>query len=204
MKGILIKDIFNMKEYWLIATILYVVHIILICYKGEGIYNIVGLTALLCGIIPLQAMLVDEKSRWNKYAVVLPTSRSSIAISKYILAGMTFALSYGILGIVSLTMSSFSAVISGEILLSCMLITIFYDTILIPISFLFGAEKSSIFVIVIFWGSVIGIYILMKVGVSAVILESVLQSIVFWGVGAIVLIVASLCLSIRICEGKEF
>lgn len=204
MKGILIKDIFNLKEYWLIATILYVVHIILIYYKGEGIYNVVGLTALLCGIVPLQAMLLDEKSRWNKYAVVLPTSRRSIAISKYILAGMIFVLSYGILGIVSLTMSNFSSVISGEILLICMLITIFYDTILIPLSFLFGAEKSSIFVIVIFWGSIIGIYLLIKVGVSTVILASVLRSIVLWGVGAIVLIVMSICRSIRICERKEF
>lgn len=204
MKGMLIKDIFNLKEYWLIAIILYVVHIILIYFKGEGIYNVLGLTTLLCGLIPLQAMLLDEKSRWNKYAVVLPTSRSSIAISKYILAGMIFVLSYGILGIISLTMSSFSSVISGEIIVICMLITIFYDTILIPISFLFGAEKSSILVIIIFWGSVIGIYLFIKIGVSAVILERMLRSILFWGIGAIVLIGVSILFSIKICEGKEF
>lgn len=204
MKGILIKDIINLKEYWLIATILYIVHIILIHYKGEGIFNLIGLTTLLCGLIPLQAMLLDDKYNWNRYTVILPTSRRNIAISKYILAGVMFLLGYGLLGIVSLTMSNFSSVISGKVLLVCMFLTIFYEIILIPISFIFGAQKSSVFVIVVFWGSVIGIYVLIQIGVAALILELFLHSIAFLGVGIIAMVSVSVWLSIRVCERKEF
>ena len=108
MKGLLIKDLLTIQKKYGIARIMIdicIMTILMIILKGAGAIYISFLlipTELMTMIISLSTC--DEQWKWEKYAIALPVSKTTIIKSRYIFALILSSLGF----IVSLTANSVS------------------------------------------------------------------------------------------------
>lgn len=108
MKGLLIKDLLTIQKKYGIARIIIdicIMTILMIVLKGAGAIYISFLlipTELMTMIISLSTC--DEQWKWEKYAIALPVSKTTIIKSRYIFALILSSLGF----IVSLTVNSVS------------------------------------------------------------------------------------------------
>lgn len=150
MKGLLRKDFLviakQMKLYLLLIPIMAIV--------GGG--SMASIAILLGAMLPMTAIAYDEQSKWNELAVMMPYSKKSIVLSKYLLGYLCMAgtallfAAAQLLAAVILHMNlneSFSLVLLS-IIGSLLLIAV--NT---PIMFRFGSQKGR-FVFIGFMGLV--------------------------------------------------
>ena len=83
MKGLLIKDILNMKNYMKQLVL------VLIFFIAYGIFlkngTFVGtMITLMLSMQVITTMSYDEYAKWDKYALTMNINRKDIIISKYI------------------------------------------------------------------------------------------------------------------------
>ena len=83
MWGLLLKDMYlawaHMKGY-----ILMVVAFSLLSAAEPGNFILIFYPSMLCGMIPVNLMAYDERSKWDRYLALLPFKRDQIVASKYL------------------------------------------------------------------------------------------------------------------------
>lgn len=148
MKGLIIKDLINLKA--LGKTFLVLVAFYLVLAMTTGNYSMLGsITAVLCGMLPITALSYDEKARWDKYALTMPVSRRDMVISKYLLGLMISGAAFIIFLALNLFTSSGS--IRESLLTSAMLfaVGITFMALVLPILFKYGAEKGRLMMMLV-------------------------------------------------------
>ena len=87
MKGLLLKDFYlawsHFKSYILILILFAV-----LALTENGTF-FVFYPCMICGMLPVNLMAYDERSKWDVYSALLPFDRSQIVASKYIV-GLIF------------------------------------------------------------------------------------------------------------------
>lgn len=83
MKGLLLKDAYlawaHFKGY-----ILLVLAFTALSAAEHGNSFLVFYPCMLCGMIPVNLMAYDERSKWDGYVAILPFARAQIVASRYI------------------------------------------------------------------------------------------------------------------------
>ena len=91
MKGLLLKDLYMMKSYCrsylLIAVVFTAVSLI-----GKDNMFFMFYPCLLCGMIPVNLLAYDERSRFIRYGDTLPYKRAQIVSAKYLIGLLSQAL----------------------------------------------------------------------------------------------------------------
>lgn len=77
MKGMLLKEMYNLKQTARIYLILTVLWLAIGVAQRDGGY-ISGLTAMLMVLIPINAIAYDESSKWERYALTMPVLRRDL------------------------------------------------------------------------------------------------------------------------------
>ena len=198
MKGLLIKDILNMKNYMKQLVL------VLIFFIAYGIFlkngTFVGtMITLMLSMQVITTMSYDEYAKWDKYALTMNINRKDIIISKYIF--FTISIIIGI--VVGITTSiainqiakldtGMNEIIVTSIVVPCVFAILF--SIIIPVVFKTGVEKGRIVMMLILFipailvGSIVKITekanitmpspsnleILMKFGVLGLVLLTIL------------------------------
>ncbi len=141
MKGLLLKDLYvlgkQLKWFLLVAPVSVV-------FLGAEFLAVV---IALFGILPLTALAYDEQSKWDNLAIMMPYSKKSLVISKYLLGylGIISVIIIIILlgglvtlsGLVSIDYSTYKPIILIGASGACMVLA-FY----LIIAFKFGVEKG--------------------------------------------------------------
>ena len=152
MAGLLLKDIYNLRKYG--KSIIFV----LFCYSFLGFTMdstfIVGLIGFFFAILILSTFSYDDTSKWDRYAAAMPVYRKQIVLAKYLLAfllavigiGVGFVFSYVINFIQHVPFDSTILVVGYTVFL----VILFYMSILFPLVYRFGVEKSRMLLMVIF------------------------------------------------------
>lgn len=153
MTGLLLKDVLGLKRYMKQLGVSLIMFLILsIGLKSSGYF--MGMFILMSSMTVLTAMTYDETAKWNKYALAMPLSKSDLAASKYLLL---IAITLGG-GFISAVISFFMTlyfkqdkplevfIISGAISMAALV----FHSIILPIAFKLGVEKSRILIAVIF------------------------------------------------------
>lgn len=83
MKGLLLKDMYLALKHFK-AYIVLVVMFALLSVAETGNMFLIFYPCLLCGMMPVNLMAYDERSKWDIYTAVLPFTRAQIVASKYI------------------------------------------------------------------------------------------------------------------------
>lgn len=204
MSGLIYKDLINLGQQW--KTYL----LILVFWGGLSVmqknpYFFGGMFSVYMVIVLLTACGYDEKTGWDKYALTMPVSRSSIVLSKYVLG-----LVMDVLGFVT---AAIFFVMSGTSLQEMMVgqcvfqtISLFLLAVEFPIIFKFGVEKARLSVAVIMLAPVLLVYMVVQSGLWQPNFDfEWLMRLVYLGpVAGLCLLALSAVVSIQVYKGKEF
>lgn len=147
MKGLIIKDIYMAEKYCRSYLIISVVFISL-PFIGKDNLFFAFYPCFLAGMIPTTLLGYDERSKWDKYAGVLPYTRAQIVSGKYIvglmaqitifvLTASAWAVRMNLHG--TFDLNEYLAILSVLFILSCV-----PSGVSLPFMFKFGVEKGRV------------------------------------------------------------
>ena len=140
MKGLLLKDWYMIKTYCKLYLVMAVLFLAASFVSSDNLF-FVFYPCLLCGMIPVNLLAYDERSRWMPYSCTLPYTRAQLVSAKY-LVGLFCQLAVLLAaGIVQSLKMGFTPDL-GVLMLSMLIIASFASAIPLPFIFKLGVEKG--------------------------------------------------------------
>jgi len=145
MRGLLLKDWYMMKKYCR-SYLFIAAAFIALSFVSSGNMFFVFYPCLLCGMIPVNLLGYDERSRWMQYSGTMPYTKAQIVSGKY-LVGL---LSQLILLVVVGAVQAAKMVVTGEfvpgeftvLMLLMLTVSTLTSSISLPFIFKLGVEKG--------------------------------------------------------------
>ena len=204
MKGLIIKDLINLKAQAKILLLIVAIWFVVAVFNKDAVY-FSYIMIVFAVMLPITTMSYDEKYKWNSFALTMPVLKSDIVNAKYV---------FMILSIAALTLISAvgNLIMSGDIFQSVSIIFYIFpagliiNAITLPPIFHFGVETGRIVLIVI----MVLIALLIVGTVNSSLFTEFMYKFnktvwicILW-IAGILLSAASLALSKAICERKDF
>lgn len=145
MKGLLLKDWYMMKMYCKNYILIAVIFIAISLVNEDNLF-FVFYPCLLCGMIPVNLLGYDERSRWLQYSGTLPYTKNQLVSVKYLIGLMAQAavlIATGIAQAIKMGLKG-TFVWSDFMVLLLLLLTVATMTSSISLPFIFklGVEKG--------------------------------------------------------------
>jgi len=145
MKGLLLKDWYMTKKYCR-AYLLIAIVFLAVSFASDDNMFFVFYPCLLCGMIPVNLLAYDERSRWVQYSLTLPYTKKQLVSSKYLiglLAQSAILLITGITQGIELGISNaFHADDFLVLMLLMLILATLASSICLPFVFKLGVEKG--------------------------------------------------------------
>ncbi|WP_018213084.1 ABC-2 transporter permease [Desulfitobacterium hafniense] len=207
MKGLIIKDIFALRQQGKILLALLVFYAVY-SVVFQNLSMLAAMTVLLCVMLPVTTMAYDEKSKWDKYALSMPIPRKAIVFSKYLFAIIAEFLAVIIVGILGGIIVFFTGEMAiGEMLVMTLAlggVGLFFLALILPILFKFGVEKARLIMLLVFFVPSMLVMMIPQLGIE----PPSVQTLRFLGYLSPLIVAGILLLSIKISIGiyskKEF
>ena len=203
MKGIVIKDLLTLKSS--MKTVVLIV--ILFGFMGakSGSAYMSTFASVYAAILPMTCMAFDERSRFNRYAVIMPVNLRDVVLSKYVV-GLILAVAATA---VATAMTALSGGSIGETVAASIAIPMVYHSLLLPLMFKFGVEKSRIIILAGVVVPAVGISFLVESGrlngvINALDSVQVSSALAYGAMVLIVIYTASVLISLAVCRNKEW
>lgn len=138
IRGLLLKDIFELSAQCRVQLVLTGVYLLLPLFiRGIELFASVGM--MLLAMMPVYALGYDERCRWERYALAMPVRKSDLFWSRFLLGVIAVALGAAVQVLVAL--------LAGRSdLLSSLAVTapaaILYLLIVLPLMMKLGVEKG--------------------------------------------------------------
>ncbi len=202
MKGLLLKDLLNLKKQGLILLVLLVFYFVL-SLTSDSMAMFGGALSIVSAILPITALSYDERAKWDRYALTMPVSRSQMVVSKYLLGILLCGTAF-VFSTVCLILFD-QATVAQSLLESVAFVAIglFFLAVLLPILFRFGVEKGRLLMLLLIVLPVALVFFLSKLGISLPDDFNWEQLLPFLPVALLIVMVLSVLLSIRIYKKKE-
>ncbi len=138
IRGLLLKDIFELSAQCRVQLVLTGVYLLLPLFiRGIDLFASVGM--MLLAMMPVYALGYDERCRWERYALAMPVRKSDLFWSRFLLGVIAVALGAAVQVLVALLAGR------GD-LLSSLAVTapaaILYLLIVLPLMMKLGVEKG--------------------------------------------------------------
>ena len=145
MKGLLLKDWYMIKMYCKSYHFIAIVFVALSLVSNGNMF-FVFYPCLLCGMIPVNLLGYDERSRWMQYSGTMPLTKAQIVSGKYLiglLAQLTILLVMGVAQAVKMMIAD-DFVLGEFVVLMLLMLIVSTLTSSIPLPFVFklGVEKG--------------------------------------------------------------
>lgn len=204
MTGLLIKDCIALKGFIKIVAVLLAVFVISGLITGS-VEVLSSSLMLLCAILPMNALALDDQSKWNAYVCVMPVARRKTVQARYLLIVLMIVSAMALILLSSLIISLKSPVDWGATFSFCVLsacMAMVMVSVMFPLMYKYGVEKSRLILMVAVMGSMIA-FTLLSGEIGQVLSASSLP--VWLGIPASILLFgASYLASARIYVAKEF
>lgn len=212
MKGLLLKDLYNMKVFSKTLFALVAMMAVFGVMMNNPSY-ICAMTIVMSLSVSMNGIALDEKAHWDQYAMTFPVTRRMLVLEKMILM-VSITLAGGVLAIV---LGGTMTVVTGGnlplLLLGCvtgMGVVMIMQSVLMPILLKLGTENARFAMIAVLAAPAVLIVLVVRSG--KIPMEVLEENVYFWirmGSGLMVLagIVAlfvSYWISVRIYEKKEW
>lgn len=146
MKGLLLKDFYMLKAYCK-SYLLMLIIFLAASFFGQNTFFIYY-PCLMCGMIPVNLLAYDERSRFMQYSASLPVSRAQAVSEKYLIGLIILIPVLVITGIVQGIRMSVNGTFAAEeftvMMLSLLLVAMLASSIPLPLIFKHGVEKGRI------------------------------------------------------------
>ena len=149
MKGLLLKDFYMTAKYCRTYLLIGIVFIA-VSFAGAESQNMffVFYPCLLCGMIPVNLLAYDERSRWLEYSGTLPYTKAQLVSAKYLVGVIVqgvMLLAVGIAQAVRMNLAgSFRLGEYGMIMAAIFAMATITSSISLPFMFRWGVEKGRI------------------------------------------------------------
>jgi ABC-2 type transport system permease protein len=203
MKGLLLKDLLNLRKQARIILLFVGFYFVLGVINQNG-DSFGGVVALLFAMLTVTALAYDERAGWDKYALTMPVSRRELVLSKYLLGVLLSGVAFLLNLIFQLVFVSAGLVDGLLISLALFGVGLFFLAMMLPINFKWGVEKGRILMMIVLFGPTILITLLPRMGVPMPDAQFLQLLTYVLPVAAIALFAASVWISLRIYEKKEF
>jgi hypothetical protein len=145
MKGLLLKDWYMMKKYCRAYLVIAAVFMAVSVVSDDNMF-FVFYPCLLCGMIPVNLLGYDERSRWIQYSATLPYTKTQIVSAKYLIGLLSQAAMLTVTGIaqgVKMRINgNFSASDFTVLMLLLLTVATITSSISLPFVFKLGVEKG--------------------------------------------------------------
>ena len=145
MKGLLLKDLYLAWDH-LKGYILMVVAFSLLSAMEPGNFFLVFYPSMLCGMMPVNLMAYDERSKWDQYLSLLPFTRAQIVASKYLFGLIGQGVILLLVAVINFIRMTFAGGVDWQYLLDLMGIMFMMSavSVALPLPFIFrsGVEKG--------------------------------------------------------------
>ena len=145
MKGLLLKDWYMMKKYCRAYLLIAVVFIAVSLFSNDNIF-FVFYPCLLCGMIPVNLLGYDERSRWMQYSGTLPYTKTQIVSGKYLiglLSQITILVATGVAQAAKMLIAhNFELGDFAVLMLLMLIVSTLTSSICLPFVFKLGVEKG--------------------------------------------------------------
>lgn len=147
MKGLLLKDLYMIKQYCK-SYILIAAIFIAVSLAGNNNMFFVFYPVILCGIIPVNLLGYDERSRFIQYSGTLPYTAAQIVSAKYLIGLFTQLAMLIVTGTVTMIKMDMADSIRINDFIILMLMMLIVSTVTssftLPFIFRLGVEKGRI------------------------------------------------------------
>lgn len=164
MTGLIYKDIAALRKQ-LSTLLLFLVVYGGFCVTGVFDFSILGALVAVFGLtIPMSSVALDDAAHWDRYAVATPAGRRGVVAGKYVFTLLVIVVSVAVAAglMVCLSLAGLTETTLDDLVLialSCGVLTLVLDAIILPFLLKYGAEKarviSMITFVVIFGGAVL-------------------------------------------------
>lgn len=169
MKGLLLKDLLSLRKYMRTLLLFTAAYALLIFFMDSSDF-LGGMIVLMCAMIPVTSFSLDHQSGWDVYELSLPITRREVVKSKYLLALILTLIGTGISIAIGIAYRLITH--SGELLealtvsYALFAVGMLFASILLPLIFKFGVEKSRLITIAIFAAPTAAFVALSNMGVK--------------------------------------
>ena len=152
MNGLILKDLLNLKKYSRTLLLIIAVYIVF-ALLGDSVSFISGAVIILSAMMVITSFSYDYMAKWDKYALSLPVTRRDVVLAKYLLGLIVILIGAAVSLAISLLYSLYSpqltllqqlAVVGAICGIGLVMISV-----LLPLIFKFGVEKSRILLILV-------------------------------------------------------
>lgn len=152
MKGLLLKDFYNMWKLCRIFLALVVIFLA-VSVKGGDSSFLLFYPMLLCSMLSTSLLSYDEKFRWDRYCDTMPLSRRMVVSEKYILnlilTGTVF-IATALLRLIPLSLGRISAAEYSSMLIVLIPVAFLAPSLMLPVVFKLGMEKGRLAYYIVF------------------------------------------------------
>lgn len=204
MKGLLIKDFINQKSQAVIYIFIFILWGFL-AFSDQTVNMLPIFIAILSVMSTVTAVAIDDRSKFNSYAVCMPLSRFDIIFCKYL---------YNIIVTLVGVVISFTIYycMNGNIvenLLMCLMgisVSLVCAAIFLPLMFKLGIEKARfvLFALALIPFVMMFVFPSVHISVSVPSINEIKTAICFMPVIALAITFISVFISERIYKNKEF
>lgn len=169
MKGLLIKDLLNLRKS-LSTVIVLILFYAFLGYQNDDPSILIAMIVMVMTMMSVTSIAYDDLAKWDNLALAMPIGRKSIVLSKYVLA-ILLSIS-GV--IISTIIAYFIYLIKGEAVTNDLfmisyiifIVSMIFTSIVLPLIYKFGVERSRLMMMaVIALPMAIG-YLLVNSGVA--------------------------------------
>lgn len=152
MNGLILKDLLNLKKYSRTLLLIIAVYIVF-ALLGDSVSFISGAVIILSAMMVITSFSYDYMAKWDKYALSLPVTRRDVVLAKYLLGLIVILIGAAVSLAISLLYSLYSpqltllqqlAVVGAICGIGLVMISVLF-----PLIFKFGVEKSRILLILV-------------------------------------------------------
>jgi len=165
MKGLILKDFMNLKRQYKVMLVLLVFYIVLsLSNNDSAMFG--GVISVLIVMLTVTTAAYDEHSKWDRYALTMPLSRTDLVIGKYVL-GLILAAAAFVVNVLFQIVTG-SGTIQYILTVSAALFGagIFLLCIILPLIFRFGSEKGRYLVMLVLFAPTGLIVLLSRMGIK--------------------------------------
>lgn len=166
MFALLLKDLLSMKTTLITYMVFLLGYTVFGLYVGDGTVFLT-LALVICIMLPVNSLTVDEQCHWERMAACMPVSSSALVISKYLLA-MVALLSAMIPAFVAMALGAGDGAlvsgVSGQDIVFVAVLGILVTALQMPFLLWLGTEKGRFVCI--------GIILLVCMGIPLLTLRS--------------------------------
>ena len=207
MKGLILKDIYQLKSYSRVFIAL-VIFCVLLAFTEENTIFLMLYPGVLMGMMPITMYAYDEKAKFHSFLAALPVRKQDYVTAKYILGIGLNLLTCLLTGTIqAIHMISNGTFVFSELLMVIALafaVGLVAPAVVLPFIFALGTEKGRFVNIIVVAISVSVISIFMNMGSDFQILMDAQQMILIALAAALLIYTLSWWITTRIYDKKEY